>query len=267
MYRFEREKGVALILTFIVFVGLSVIAFAFLTMITYETRSTGTGLRNMQAFYIAEAGRAKARWALTVGEETPGAWGEEDIALGEGTYTVTTTDNGDDTCTITSYGYIPDDTNPVAQRRVVEADITSGFGELTNLSLDATAFASSKNLESKNANDGDAGTIWKADKDDDDAWLKLDFGSSTTFDRVVVNGQKNINSVTIEYSNDGTDYDEVTNLVESPAWTFTFDSVLAQYLKFNIDSTKTPEVNELETYDTNEEISVTLGRGKFITSL
>ena len=39
MYRFEKERGVALILTFIVFVGLSAVTFAFLAIISYETRS------------------------------------------------------------------------------------------------------------------------------------------------------------------------------------------------------------------------------------
>jgi len=49
--------------------------------------------------------------------------------------------------------------------------------------------------------------------------------------------------------------------VESPAWTFTFDSVSARYVKLEVYGNK-PEVNELETYG-----GAGLGQGKFGTSL
>ena len=271
MYRFENERGAVLILVFVILVGLSGVAFAFLTMVSDEIGSAGAGLRNIQAFYIAEAGRAKARWALTVGGYTV-PWTESDTGLGNGTFTVDAPDDNDDgsVTTITSSGYIPDDTNPIAQRQVVETVISIGSGELTNLSLDATISASSEKTPSNHANDGDGGTIWKADAKGD-AWLKLDFGSSATFDRVVVNGQKNIDSVAIKYSDidsdDDDDHTSVTNLIESPAGTFTFDSVEARYLRFNmdVDSKKTAEVNELESYDTSEA-SGSLGQGEFSTS-
>jgi hypothetical protein len=263
MYVFKNKKGAALIFIFVLLVSLTLVVLAFVTMVNYEVRSTGAGFTNMKAFYIAEAGRAKARWALTTGEEELG-WGEADVSFGSGTYTVTTTDNGDDTCTITSEGYIPDDTNPIAQRRVIERDVPV----TTNLSLAATASASSAqgSNPASDAIDGSTSSKWAA-SDKDDAWLKLDYGSSITFNRVVVNGQKNIDSVTIEYSDDDSDYDGVTSLVESPTWTFTFDSVSARYMRLSmgVDANKRAEVDELESYDTTAG-SIILGQGEFVSS-
>ena len=63
----KNRRGVALIYTFIILIGLSGVALALLTMFSDEIKSTGAGLHNTEAFYIAEAGRAKARWALTTG--------------------------------------------------------------------------------------------------------------------------------------------------------------------------------------------------------
>lgn len=269
MYQLKKDKGVALIiLTFVIMVGLSGALVAFMTMISHEMRSARLELRNIQAFYIAEAGRAKARWALTAGEQTV-PWSESDTGLGNGTFTVSATDDeGDGSVTIiTSAGYIPNDTNPIVQRQVVEASISTP-GILTNFSLDATASASSQSGDhpASDANDGSSSSKWQAN-DKGNAWLKLDFGSPNTFNRIVVNGQKNINSVTIEYSNNDSDYDSVTNLTESPTWTYTFDSVEARYLKFNmaVDSNKKAEVNELESYDTTAG-STTLGQGEFSTA-
>jgi len=263
MHLFKNEKGVALILVFIVLIGLSVIVSAFITMINYEIRSAGAGLRNMQAFYIAEAGRARARWALTTGGEDVG-WGEADEPFGEGTYTVTTTDNDDDTYTITSDGYIPDDTNPVAKRRVVESDIPASGGSI-NLSLDATASASSVSGShtAAKANDGDNDSYWKSNIKNG-SWLKLDFGSSITFDKIVYTGS-NISSYTIQYSNDDVVYTNVTNPVESPSGTVNFDSVSRRYLRFNVNGHK-PSVNELESYNTAGEGPITLGKGEFSTT-
>ena len=258
LYRFGRKTGAALILTFIVLVSLTLVALAFATMINYEIRGAGVGLRNMQAFYIAEAGRSRARWALTAGGEAVG-WGESDVSFGEGTYTVTTADNGDGTYAITSQGYIPDDVNPIAKRRVIERN--TPLVEI-NLSLTATASASSTLgiFVAANANDGDSLTQWKSAVNNG-SWLKLDFGSPTTFDKVVIDGGL-IDSYAIEYSTDDITYLPVTNLVESPLWTFTFDSVSAQYLRLSVNGNR-PEVNELKSYDSAE---ILLGQGTFVTS-
>lgn len=269
MCRSGNKKGAALILVFLVLVGLSGIAFAFLTMVGAEIGIAGTGLWNMQAFYIAEAGRAKARWALTV-DGRDDTWNEIDEPLGEvGTYTVDITDNGDGASyTITSKGYVPNAVNPLAKRQVVEKNIVFG-GALTNLSLSAAISASSEKLPpgpATNANDGDSDSSWNADSKGG-AWLKLDFGSSGIFDRVVYTGS-NINSVTIYYSSNDSDYAEVINAVESPAGTINFGSVSARYLRLNmdVDSNRTADVDEFESYNSAEDVSAVLGRGEFSTA-
>lgn len=271
MHQLKKDKGATLIiLTFVIMVGLSGVLVAYLDMVSSEIRSGRLGLRNIQAFYIAEAGRAKARWTLTTGGQAVG-WGEsvEPFGAGQGKYIVTTAYSdppANQHITITSDGYIPDNTNPVAKRRVVEKDITYGSVS-TNLSLSATAMASSEqggNTADK-ANDGKANTKWMSGIKGS-SWLRLDFGSSTTFDKAIYTGN-NINSCTIEYSNNDVDYYPVTNAVESPAGTVNFDSVSARYLRFNmvVDSSKKAEINELESYNTTAG-STTLGQGEFSTA-
>ncbi|MFC1699278.1 discoidin domain-containing protein [Candidatus Omnitrophota bacterium] len=261
---FVEQRAAALILTFMILVSLTSLTLAFLTLSKDEFKSAGAELSNMQAFYIAEAGRAKARWALTTGEEALG-WGEADTSLGAGTYTVTTTDNGDGTCTITSSGYVPDDTNPIAQRQVIERDITVSTDSGPNLSLAAAASASSAqgSFTADKSNDEDSGSKWKSNVSNG-SWLKHNFGSSSTFDKVVVDDGTKIDSYTIQYSTDDVVYNAVTGLSESPAWTFAFNSVAAQYLRFNVNGNK-PEVNELETYNTVSG-STSLGQGQFLSS-
>lgn len=263
-----KNKGAILILTFIIMVTLAAITIAFLYMTSMQTRSSGRSVADAKAFWVAEAGRAKARWALTTGGKTVG-WGEtaNPFGSGKGTYVATTAYSDPPTnqhVTITSSGYIPNNADYVARRQVVESDIP--FGGDTNLSLGAGASASSQSgsHSAEDANDGNSSSKWMA-HDKDDAWLKLNFGSPTTFDQVVINGQNNINSVTIGYSNNDIAYSSVTSLTESPAWMFTFDLITAQYLRLNmgVDSNKKAEVNELETYNTAQE---GLGQGEFSTS-
>ncbi|MBI5024840.1 MAG: hypothetical protein HZC18_07600 [Candidatus Omnitrophica bacterium] len=122
MNRLRSRRGVALLSAFIVMVTLSTMTLAFLSMVKDDIKRNGSEQADLQANYIAKAGLAKARWALTTSAQAVG-WGETDTAFGTGTYTVTTTDNGNSTYTIISEGYIPNDTNPVAQRRVEERNV------------------------------------------------------------------------------------------------------------------------------------------------
>ncbi|MBN3039106.1 MAG: discoidin domain-containing protein [Candidatus Omnitrophica bacterium] len=264
----KERTGAALIFVFITLISLTVVVLAFVTMVHYEIRSSAAGLRNMQAFYIAEAGIAKARWALTIGQE-PVGWGEEDEPFGEGpyegTYTVTTVDNGDGTYTIESEGYIPDDNDPIAKRKAVQRNIqVSAGGDGPNLSLTAVASASSAqggNTANK-SNDGLSNTKWKSNISNG-SWLKHDFASQIDFDKIVFDGNQ-IASYQIQYSTDNVAYQPVSNPVESPGGAVSFDSVTARYLKLNVNGNR-PEVNELEAYDTGSAPGVSLGLGKFVT--
>ena len=262
----KREKGAILIIVFVVMVALSGVAFAFLTMISQETKSAGAGLLNMQAFYIAEAGRAKARWALTTDGQTAD-WGESDVALGEGTYTVAAVDNGDDTITITSDGYIPDRTNPLIMRRVLEKNIPTTSGSSNNLALGATASASSTfgSNVAANANDGNSSTRWRSNVNGN-SQLQLDFGSAIAFDRVVFD-ERQFSSYTVQYSSNASTWNAVTGATASVAGnvtTVTFDEVTVRYVRLAINGNR-PSVYEFEAYFTTAA-GIGLEIGEFVTT-
>lgn len=277
MNKLKTERGSALLTVFIVLVTLSAITLAFLNMVKDDIKRSGSEQADLKSYYIAEAGLAKARWALTTGGQAVG-WTEADAAFGAGTYTVTTTDNGDGTYTIISEGYLPTDTNPIAKRRVTEKNITAASSGLTNLSLGATATASSSKGGSTpgDANDGASNTKWTANGTPSvgsPQWLAIDFGSSKTFDRVVFDEPlgNQITSYQIQYSTNGSSWSAVSGTAASRVGTITtvnFTAVTARYHRIYITASikKDPSISEYESYDTNESVSMILGQGKFVTT-
>lgn len=276
MFAVKNQRGAVLLATFIILLTLTVILAAVTFRVRYEIKSTSTALLDRKAFYIAEAGLAKARWALTTDGQAVG-WSETGTSFGGGTFTVTTTDNGDGTYTIVSDGYVPDDTNPLARRRVQEKNIPVSGAAPTNLSLAATAGASSEkggNTADK-ANDGSNGSQWKADGTPSVAapeWLSMDFGSAATFDKVTFDepAGNEITAYEIQYSSNGSSWSAVSNAVESVSGsvtTVTFDSVSARYHRIYITAStkKDPGIKEFESYDTSTG-AATLGQGKFVTA-
>jgi len=275
-----NKKGVVLLLVLVILVGLSLVAFAFLSMSSYEIKSAGAGLLNMRAFYIAEAGRAKARRDLTTGAKAPG-WGESDISFGGGTYTYTTAYSdapAKKRVTITSYGYIPNNANPIARRTVVEKDIPFS-AQGTNLSL-ATNGTTAKSSPYQGQNvpeqtiDGSGITGWVSSVKAISR-LALNYGSQKSVSRVVVSGSKII-SVVVKYSNNDTVWNDVTSDtnwtdVSNPSGalpgTRTFTAVNAKYLKLVItsDTNDKAQVNEFESY-TSASGTPTLDKGSFVTS-
>ena len=258
------RKGAALIFVFVILVGLSGVVLAFLAMTNDEVKAAGTGLWNMQAFYIAEAGLAKARWALTEGGETIG-WGQSDIAFGEGTYTVTTVDNGDDTYTITSEGYVPDDANPLAKRQVVEEAIPlagGASGENLAEDKDITASSQASGRPASRANDGNRNTYWQSDNGGS-AWLRIDFGEATELGYAIYYEEEgsNIADYTIEYSPDDTGWTVVPDLSKN-ASAATFTPTSARYFRLRVTSSGSTDVaiEELRMYEGG------LGQGEFSTS-
>ncbi len=272
-----EERGAALIAAFVVLVGLTIIALAFVTMVSDDIKNAGAALIDAKAYYVAEAGLAKARWALTTGGQSVG-WGESDISFGAGTYTVTTTNNGDGTSTVVAEGYLPNDTNPLAQRRVEERNIPVTTSGLTNLSLTATASASSyKGADTPDrANDGSSSTKWRADGNPSAGspqWLAMDLGSAAAFDRVAFDepsGNK-ITAYQIQYSSNGSIWSAVSDAVETingRVTTVDFDAVTVRYQRIYITAStrRNPAIAEYETYNSNETQSIILGQGKFVTS-
>lgn len=262
MHILKERKGVILIFVLIIMISLVGIALAFWYVTNSDMKSMGAGLANMKAFYIAEAGRAKARWALTEGAMSV-PWQETDTVFGGGAYTVSAVYSDQPVnqhITITSNGYVPTSIKPVAQRQVVEKNISfTGVG-MQNISIGATPSASSNLTKVSNINDANPHSQWKADGKNVWEWVKLDFGGQKQFSRIVINGGK-IDQRVIEYSNDNNVWQTFVNLVENPPLIFTFDPVPARYLRLKVYGNK-PEVSEFESYAGGG-----LGQGKFATLL
>lgn len=277
MDKLRSRRGVALLSAFIVMVTMSTIALAFLNMVNDDIKRIGAEQGDLQACYIAKAGMAKARWALTTNGQVVG-WGETDTAFGTGTYTVTTTNNGDNTYTIISAGYVPNATNPIAKRRVEERSMSVSTASLTNLSLGATASASSyKGSHTPDkANDGSTNTQWRVDGTPsvgNPQWLAINLGSSQTFNRVVFD-EKDVGQITayqIQYSANGSSWSAVSSAVASRVGTVTtvdFAAVTVQYHRIYITASTDPDpkIREFQSYNTNQAVSVTLGQGKYVTT-
>lgn len=277
MNKLRSRRGFALLSAFIVMVTMSTIALAFLNMVKDDIKRIGAEQGDLQACYIAKAGMAKARWALTTSGQAVG-WGETDTAFGTGTYTVTTTDNGDSTYTIISEGYVPNDTNPIAQRRVEQRNVSVAMSSLTNLCLGATASASSTrsgNVAS-NAIDGNLSTRWQANGNPSAGspqWLRVNMGSAKTFDRVVFTepAGNTITAYTIQYSANGSSWTNVSSPVAvkvGMVTTVNFTAVTRRYHRIRITASAAtrPSISEYESYDTNQAVSVTLGQGKYVTT-
>jgi hypothetical protein len=231
-------------------------------------------LLDKQAFYIAEAGWQRARQAIAANTWTaaasPGNAYTE--SFGSGEYRVTIVDNGDGTYTITSEGYVPNQTLAAARRRVVERNLSAASSSGTNLSLAAAILASSSQPGSgnapSNANDGQTATKWQASTAGNGEWLRLDFGSATAVNRVVILEHPHVDGLTVESSADGSTWTTVPGLsvVESPAqtWTANFTTTSTRYLRTvfnNVPANQTAGAKEFESYNA----SLTLGQGAVTT--
>lgn len=231
-------------------------------------------LLDKQAFYIAEAGWQRARQAINAGTwsaaTSPGNTYTESFGAGE--YRVTLVDNSDSTYTITSEGYVPNQTATVAKRKIVETAVPVTTGSGNNLSLSATASASSSNGSNtpEKANDGSTSTRWESGTNGSGSWLAMDYGSATTLDKIVVQEHNFIDGLTIKYSDNGSSWTAVSGLsvTESPAktWTATFTAASHRYFQSeltSVPSNKAAAIKEMESYNT--AASPTLGTGDFTT--
>jgi hypothetical protein len=266
------RKGFVLLIVLVVFLGLSGVSLALINMLSRQTRTTGRNLIDVQAYCLALAGRAKARWALTTGAEAVG-WSETNIPLGTGVYAVTTeyTDPPVNSLVkITSEGYVPDRANPLAHRQVIETDITLSNPN-TNLAEGQNIRHSTKNKANSGwrAVDGNMATYWESKKNDALPWLRIDFGSATQVDKVVFyENNSNIFDYTIEYSDDDTIWVEVTyidkgNRQADGSWTATFGAINNRYLRLSL--TKISAKRSVAIYEWQTYYSVpTISRGTFV---
>ena len=132
--RHGSEAGIALPMTLILMMLVTALTVAFLAFTSAEPVIASNQMANAQARAIAESGVERALWALTKGEADPAANGAlvdplpdpvpapyngSYVAVGVGGFKVTVT-NGPaaNERTITSLGYVPSDTNPVAIKKI-----------------------------------------------------------------------------------------------------------------------------------------------------
>ncbi len=225
-------------------------------------------LQDRQAYYIAEAGWQHARRQLVTGGQACG-WSASDQSFGAGAYTVTTTDNGDNTCTIASSGYVPNATTYAARRQVTERSVPVTTSSGTNLSLAAIAAASSSNGSNtpSKANDNNTGTKWESGTNGSGSWLSMDYGSAKTLDKIVVQENNFIDNLTIEWSDDNSSWSAPSGLSVSSqgkTWTCTFTAASHRYFRArftDVPSSKKASVDEMESYRT----SSSLGTGTMAT--
>jgi Tfp pilus assembly protein PilX len=274
MYSIRHKEGVILIFVLLVLVALMGVALSFWYMVNSEIRTAGAGLMNAQAFYIAEAGRAQARYDLTTGGQAMPYPTKTNVSFANGTYTVSVAYSDPPTnqhVTITSDGYIPNNTNIRAHRQIKENSISLGSGSNLSLATNGTVASSSghqgkDNTEDK-AIDGTNSTGWVAKDKGGSATLTLRYTSAKTVSRVVVNGS-NIASVVVQYSSNGTSWTNVSSPSGALPGTQTFTPVTAQYLRLSMTSSSgsRAQVNEFESYS-GTGVGTTLDKGKFGTSL
>ena len=280
----EAERGAALLLTFIMMLVLAGLALAVATFAQHSLKIGTSQLQDKQAVYIAEAGLERARQALTANTWTsaPSPGNAYTESFGAGEYRVTIVDNGNcdygsSSCQydITSEGYVPSQAHPVAKRQVTANDIDVTLSN-TNLSLSATASASSEQAShpATDAKDGSNGSFWRANTQGSGQWLRMDLGSATTLNRIVIDENSNITGVTLESSSDGSSWSALSGLTgdgnnADSTWTFDFTATSARYFRATFTASSGSSrvsVEEFQSYNTsNAAVSLT-NDGEFGTS-
>jgi hypothetical protein len=129
------EHGIALPMTLIILTLLTALTVAFLAFSATEPVIAMNQMTNAQARAIAESGIERALWALTKGDTSPGTLGtlpdplpalvpapfdgSQYVAVGVGGFKVTVAAGGAvNERTITAVGYVPDNVNPVAIKKI-----------------------------------------------------------------------------------------------------------------------------------------------------
>jgi hypothetical protein len=262
---------VLLLLVFVLMLMLAGVAAAAAVSSRNSLTTGRAALADQQAFWIAEAGWQRARQALTagtwVGAEDPGTTYTESFGAGEYSVIITTNDDADE-YTITSSGYVPSASAAVARRQITEGDVDATVTTGTNYALSADASASSSNGAdvAANANDGDNGTKWEAGTNGSTStspWVALNLGSSPpSLDQMVVKEDKNVDDVTIEWSDDNSAWAVAGGLTvdeSSETWTARFTEMTHRYVRarFTEPSGKKAKIKELQAYNASITLDTT----------
>ncbi len=111
----QYQGGYVLIMG-IVFLGIfAAMSTALTGYVSLHARGERAAIAAKQALALAEAGIDKAAYELN---QSPSYTGESNVALGAGRYTVSITSVNSTTKTVTSTGYVPSVTNPIAVKTV-----------------------------------------------------------------------------------------------------------------------------------------------------
>src|SRR3989338_10130287 len=93
MKKNKREKGVVLILTFIILTTLTAIVVAFLSMTSIQTKGAGYDIVSSQALWLADAGLQQAFYTLKNDAGYQASPTTISVALGSGAYSVSCVKN------------------------------------------------------------------------------------------------------------------------------------------------------------------------------
>ena len=109
------NKGSALLIILMVMIALTSMVVGYLGFVQASTKSTGAQIVDSQVFYLAEAGLHYGMYNLN---QDSGWTGDTDHSLGEGNFTVTSTDLGGDDYRLISTATLDD------QSRTVQQDVS-----------------------------------------------------------------------------------------------------------------------------------------------
>jgi hypothetical protein len=142
---FRGQKGVVLLITFIMMTALTVLVFSFVYMTTVRTRASGYDLAAEKAFWLTEAGVQDVIYRLKTSATYRTTPTTVNANLGGGSYTVTVVKNGS-TYTLTSTG-----TAGILNRRITQT--VSGTGGNAP-QIFSHAMHSFGNVDAKNVTNG-----------------------------------------------------------------------------------------------------------------
>lgn len=102
--RFARRGGFALVAVIIVLVVVTILGFGYLSLGFHEWNLARKEADNAEAFFLAEAGRHRALYELSLDWNNLPSYTDEQ--LGDGSYSVTASRNPDDSVTIEATGRV-----------------------------------------------------------------------------------------------------------------------------------------------------------------
>jgi len=130
----HSEAGIVLPMTLILMALITALTVAFVAFASTEPIISTNQMQNAQARALAESGIERALWALTKGDTNPGFAGSladplpnplpapyngQFVAVGVGGFAVTVGNGAaPNERTITAFGYVPDNVNPVAIKKI-----------------------------------------------------------------------------------------------------------------------------------------------------